>query len=49
MATFAPAIAATAVMSVIPLYDAISRIIKVALSEYSTHRNRLIPRRRSFS
>ena len=49
MATFAPAMATTAVTSVMPLYDAINSTIRVALTEYSTHRNRLMPRPRSFS
>ena len=41
--TLTPAMAISAATSVIPDTTAMSRIISVADSEYSTHRNRLRP------
>ena len=45
----APAMAMIAVSWVMPAYIAMSRIMTVALSEYSVHRNLLMPPRRSVS
>ena len=49
MATFAPTMAMTAVMPVMPEYMLISSTMSVALNEYSTQRKRLMPPRRSDS
>ena len=49
IATLAPAMAMSALMPVMPEYMLISRIMSVALNEYSIHRTRLMPSRRSRS